>query len=237
MTLYDFSKLDFDLRLDDVGASSKVYEKYSKKPFGNFAFLKNRFLLGAWAPYKELSVNEYEYLISSVINKKKKLAIAVTACWADSENKLIPFHERFPEQANFLKQADRNGLIRVVNHGLSHCVVGMHMPKLLKSNRIFHRDFVDWLPEFMHKKIINLSQEILENWLGREIDVLAPPGNQYSLKTIKACKNTNIKYIHSSLNLIPNNSKLKHVQLSNCKCFHDREIRLYGKKFIDNLLN
>ena len=88
----------------------------------------------------------------------------------------------------------------------------------------------------MHKKIINLSQEILENWLGREVNILAPPGNHYSLKTINACINTNIKYIHSSLNLIPKDSSIKYVSLNNCNCFHDREIKLYGKNFIDDLI-
>ena len=111
------------------------------------------------------------------------------------------------------------------------------MPRLLSSNRIFHRDFADWLPQFMHRKIIHQSQEILENWLEREVNILAPPGNQYSLKTLKACKNTNIKYIQSSLNLIPSDSELNHLSLKKCRCFHDREIKLYGKKFIDSLLS
>tara|TARA_B100000212_G_C27280194_1_gene492734 strand:- start:92 stop:805 length:714 start_codon:yes stop_codon:yes gene_type:complete len=225
----------FDFRLDDVGASTKFYERYSKTILGNIGFLKNRLLLGSWGPYRELNIKEYDYLINSLKNNKKKLAVAITANWLDSKNQLLPFHLKFPEQANLLKKADKNGLITIVNHGLTHSVVGMHMPKLFKSNRIFHRDFADWLPEFMHRKIINQSQEILENWLEREITILAPPGNQYSLKTIKACENTNIKYIHSSLNLIPPNSKLTYLSLNKCRCFHDREIKLFGNKFIDSL--
>ena len=225
----------FDLRLDDVGASTKCYERYSKNIFGNLGFLKDRRLLGAWGPYEELNINEYDYLLDSLKRNKKRMAVAITANWLDSKNKLLPFNLKFPEQACLLKKADQMGLITIVNHGLTHSVVGMHMPKLFNSNRIFHRDFADWLPEFMHKKIIRKSQEILENWLDREVNILAPPGNQYSLKTIKACSDTNLKYIHSSLNLIPPNSNLIHLSLKNCKCFHDREIKLFGHKFIDSL--
>ena len=228
---------DFDFRLDDVGASTKIYEQYSRNIIGNIGFLKKRQFLGAWGPYHELDLNEYEYLFDKMKKNNKNLAVGITATWVDAKNNLIPFDVKFPREAEFLKNADKNGLITVVNHGLTHSVVGMHMPNLLKSNRAFHRDFVDWLPEFMHKKIINQSQEILENWLEREITILAPPGNQYSLKTVKACLNTNIKYIQSTLNLIPKNCSMKYLSLENCKCFHDREIKIYGKKFVDNLFN
>jgi len=232
---HSYSENYFDFRLDDVGASTKYYERYSKNIIGNIGFLKNRRFLGAWGPYKELNIKEYDYLINALKSNKKRMAIAITANWVDSKNRLLPFHLKFPEQAKLLKKADQSGLITVVNHGLTHSVVGMHMPKPFQSNRIFHRDFVDWLPEFMHRKIIHQSQETLENWLEREVNILAPPGNQYSLKTIKACNDTNIKYIHSSLNLIPSNSKLVHLTLNKCRCFHDREIKLYGNKFIDSL--
>ena len=123
-------KINFDFRLDDVGASTKIYEKYSKIFFGNFGILKDRRLLGAWGPYKELNLNEYKYLIKLINLKKKKLAIAITAGWLNSENELTPFNLKFPEVAEYLKEADKKGLIRIINHGLSHCVVGMHMPKL-----------------------------------------------------------------------------------------------------------
>ena len=35
------------------------------------------------------------------------------------------------------------------------------------------------------------------NWLEREVNILAPPGNHYSLKTINACINTNIKFLYN----------------------------------------
>ena len=39
--------LSFDFRIDDIGASTKIYEQYSNLPFlGNVGFLKNRLLFG-----------------------------------------------------------------------------------------------------------------------------------------------------------------------------------------------
>ena len=230
-------ELNFDFRIDDIGASTKIFERYSKFPLGNLGFLKSRFLLGNWGPYQELKIEELEYLISAINQKKKKLAVAITAGWISNDNKLTPFNKRFPDQAKFLKEANDLGLVKILNHGLSHCVIGLHMPNPTSSNRIYHREFVDWLPEFIHKKHILLSQEILENWLGNPVSILAPPGNDYSFKTVRACEDTNIKYIHSSRNFVPENSSISFLDSRKCICFHDREVKLYGKKYIQKLLN
>ena len=230
-------KLNFDFRIDDIGASTKIFERYSKLPLGNLGFLKSRFLLGNWGPYQELNMEELEYLISAITQKKKKLAVAITAGWISNDNKLTPFNKRFPDQAKLLKEANDHGLIEILNHGLSHCIIGLHMPNHISSNRIYHREFVDWLPEFIHKKHILLSQEILENWLGYQVSILAPPGNDYSFKTVRACEDTNIKYIHSSRNFVPEDSSIIFSDSSKCICFHDREVKLYGKNFIHKLLN
>ena len=81
------------------------------------------------------------------------------------------------------------------------------------------------------------AQEILENWLGNPVSILAPPGNDYSFKTVRACEDTNIKYIHSSRNFVPEDSSIIFLDSSKCVCFHDREVKLYGKKYIQKLLN
>jgi len=234
---HDMKDIKFDFRIDDIGACTKQYERHSKIPLiGNFAFLKNRRFFGNWGPYKELSIKELKLLFDSINNKKKKLAVAVTASWVEKDNKLIPFDKKFPKQAEFLKNADKNGEITIINHGLSHCVIGMQMPNFFKSNRIYHREFVDWLPEFMHRKHLIRSQEILENWLERPITILAPPGNNYSYKTVRACQDTNINFIHSSNNYIPIDSNISFLDSKDCICFHDREVKLYGFKFISELL-
>jgi len=233
----DINNKIFDFRIDDIGACTKQYERYSKVPiFGNLAFLKHRKILGNWGPYEELSIKELNLLFDSINNKNKKLAVAVTASWVATDNKLIPFDKKFPEQAKFLKNLDKKGEITIINHGLSHCVVGMQMPHFFKSNRIYHREFVDWLPEFMHKKHLIKSQEILENWLERPVTILAPPGNNYSYKTVRACEGTNINLIHSSNNFIPKDSNISFLDSKECICFHDREVKLFGIKFIKKLL-
>ena len=115
---------EFDFRIDDIGASSKIYERYSKFPFlGNLGFLKNRLLFGNWGPYNELSAKELEKLILIMQQANKKLAVAVTAAWIMPNNHLIPFNKKFPEQAKILKEAKKNKLITILNHGLSHCVI------------------------------------------------------------------------------------------------------------------
>ena len=43
------------LRIDDIGASTKKFEVYSKLPFGNFLFLKYLYPFKAWAPYDEIN--------------------------------------------------------------------------------------------------------------------------------------------------------------------------------------
>tara|TARA_B100000886_G_C20313890_1_gene445045 strand:- start:6 stop:725 length:720 start_codon:yes stop_codon:yes gene_type:complete len=228
---------EFDFRIDDIGASSKIYERYSKFPIlGNVGFLKNRKILGNWGPYNELNAKEIDKLILIMHEANKKLAVAVTAAWILPNNNLIPFNKKFPEQAKILKEASQNRLITILNHGLSHCVIGLHMPRLLSSNRKYHREFVDLLPEFIHKKHILMSQEILEEWIESPINILAPPGNCYSLKTVKACEDTNIKYIHASRNMVPKESSINYLNLGKCVCFHDREIKLYGEQFLYKLL-
>ena len=189
--------------------------------------------MGNWGPYQELKMENRIFNFSH-ISEEKILAVAITG-WISNDNKLTPFNERFPDQAKFLKEANDLGLIKILT-GLSHCVIGLHMPNPISSNG-YHREFVDWLPEFIHKKHILLSQEILENWLGNPVSILAPPGNDYSFKTVRACEDTNIKYIHSSRNFVPENSSISFLDSRKCICFHDREVKLYGKKYIQKLLN
>ena len=58
------------LRLDDVGASTKRYEVYSKCRFGigryaisgNWLFLKYLPGIKAWGPYRELSAKEWRQI-------------------------------------------------------------------------------------------------------------------------------------------------------------------------------
>ena len=55
--------------------------KNIQKFFGNFGILKDRRLLGAWGPYKELNLNEYKYLIK-LINLKKEISYSYNSWMA-----------------------------------------------------------------------------------------------------------------------------------------------------------
>ena len=65
------------LRMDDVGASTKKYEVYSKYRIGNILFLKYLKPFKAWGPYKELTEDEWEqiFLILSKYNAKITIAM------------------------------------------------------------------------------------------------------------------------------------------------------------------
>ena len=52
------------LRIDDIGASTKKFEVYSKNKFANILFLKYLKRYKAWAPYPELSKNEWEQVFA-----------------------------------------------------------------------------------------------------------------------------------------------------------------------------
>ncbi len=225
------------LRIDDIGASSKEFEVYSKKFFGlgNFLFLKYLPYFKAWGRYSELSLEEWESIYTLIERYDARLLIGITACWVDRESNLISFPKKFPDQAKFIKSKIESGLFKVALHGLTHCVVGNHRPRLFKSNRSFHREFWDYLPFELHYKNIKEGKKILEDWLKIDIDTLIPPGNVYSLKTVKAAHQNGIKYINANNDII-HDYDVKFIDSKNQICFHDREIKLYGYGWLKNLL-
>ena len=91
------------------------------------------------------------------------MTVGITACWAITENELIPFDEKFPDQASILREGSEEGLIEIANHGLCHCVLtdNLFHPRLFSSNRKYHREFWSWLPDEYHKVHVETSQEIL----------------------------------------------------------------------------
>ena len=218
-------------RMDDVGASTKLYEVYSKKYFGNLFFLKRMKYFKAWGPYKEIESDTWKEIFDYVGENKFKLTLAVTASWVDEKNNLIPFYEKFPKQAKLIADNLKYNFLEITNHGLTHCVVGKHMPKLISSNRKYHREFWDWLPYDTHYSNLYKSREIFKEWLGYSPNILVPPGNVYSSHTIKACEKLNFKGINAS-KIIENDSKIKILNNSNVFAFHDRDIVLNGTKWL-----
>lgn len=227
-------------RIDDIGASTKQFEQYGKKwlrPFSNFGPLKRLSPLRQWGPYEELTGPEWETFLQIFREHHIVPLIAITACWVDEQSRLIPFPDKFPQEAAVLKHAADREEITIANHGLTHCVVGRHLPRPFASNRAFHREFLPTLDQQVHTQHIQKSQHILETFFDRTIDTLIPPGNLWSIKTSRAIKGTNIKTIMCAHPMADAPTEMEGVEFMNDNHdvvrFHDRELRLYGPSWLE----
>jgi len=233
-------KIKHSLRIDDIGASSKEYEVYSNKwqGLGNFLIFKYLPYFKAWGPYRELNSIELQEMLSILEKNHAKLTVAITAAWVNKDGSLAPYPEKFPEQANILKEGLEQGLLEIANHGLTHCIEtnNMFLPRLFTSNRKYHREFWSWRPEIEHDEHLKKSQEILSNYFKTNIVTLVPPGNVYSDATLVAAKKYGIKYINcntadtviNGINIISNN---------NVTAFHDRELIIHGIDWLKTAIN
>src|SRR3990167_7069432 len=70
-----------NLRLDDLGASSKQYERWSRHRWANVWPLHDRRLFGAWGPYRELAPWQMEIIFSACARARRVLIVAITANW------------------------------------------------------------------------------------------------------------------------------------------------------------
>jgi hypothetical protein len=166
--------------------------------------------------------------------------IAITACWVDERSNLIPFPKKFPSEALLLKNASDHGDILIANHGLSHCVIGKHLPLFWKSNRKFHREFWPDLDEKVHKEHISRSQEILEDYFEKPIEIFIPPGNVWSKKTYDAMRNTHIKKVISSRYMLDSDVPMEGIEfIEDTKHFnlHDRDLKLFGATWLVTQIN
>ena len=239
------------LRIDDIGASTKHYNQHGKKqiklgsfsvpvPFANVGKIKTIEPFRGWAPYDELTVPEWEQALTVFQKYGIKPVVAVTACWVSEDSKLIPFPEKFPDEAKFLKTCSDKGLIVIANHGLTHCVVGRHLPRFWSSNRNFHREFWPWLDSAVHEEHVKKSQEILENYFEKPVTIFVPPGNIWSEKTYHAFKNTNIDTVISANYMSDSTVQMDGVQFTDDRTgwinIHDRDIKLYGSDWLEKLI-
>jgi peptidoglycan/xylan/chitin deacetylase (PgdA/CDA1 family) len=237
------------LRMDDPGASSKRYELYGKDylrlgrmklPFPaaitNFLFLKRIPLWSGWAPYEELTSYQWDEIFGLISRHSARLTVAVTASWVEEDGTLVPYPEKFPQAAAALKRAVRAGLLEVANHGLTHCIVGQHRPRLFSSNQQYHREFTEMLPRRDHLTHLRDSQQILETWLGEKVVTFVPPGNTFTESTITAAAQCGIKYINCSATtriagdivILSNEGVLD---------FHDRDVVLNGHDWLERLIS
>lgn len=233
------------LRMDDVGASSKRYEIYSNKTWslaglrisGNWLFLKYLPGIRSWGPYRELRATEWRVILDLLEQHSAKLTVAVTAAWAESETRLIPFPERFPAEAAILKEGVHQGLIEIANHGLTHCVLkgNAFKPKLFEGNRRFHREFWDWLPLEWHQKHIRRSQRILQDYFETKIVSFVPPGNVFTEDTLRIAQRYGLRYV--SCNTPPRSvDGIQVLGNQDVIAFHDRDLVLDGLAWLENVL-
>ena len=129
------------VRLDDLGASSKAYEWWSRHRWANVWPLHHRKLFGAWGPYRELRAWELEDIFQMINRAGAQLTVAITAYWVERDGTLTPYSVKFPHQAALIRWWALHGRLEVAAHGLTHCVPGQHRPRWIGGNRPWHREY------------------------------------------------------------------------------------------------
>jgi len=228
------------LRIDDIGASSKQFEVYSKKwyGFGNFLFLKRINYFKAWGPYEEMTAEQWEKIFQILVRYNAKITVGVTACWVEYSGEMVPFFKKFPEEASILKQGVALGLVDIANHGLTHCILNKNLfrPQLFSSNRKFHREFWEWVPKDVQFDHLKRSQELLAEFFKKKIITFVPPGNVYSDSTLEVAKELGIKYVNCN-KAQGSFSGLEMISNENIFAFHDKEIVENGTEWLENILS
>ncbi len=225
------------LRIDDIGASSKEYEVYSKKTYGNFLFLKYLKPLKAWGPYREMSATEWEKVIELLQKYNARLTVGITASWVNFDGTMTPFDQKFPEQLEILKKGVKLGVFEIANHGLTHCVLkdNKFRPHPFQSNRIYHREFWDWIDEGIQATHLKNSQNILERSFGFKPKLLIPPGNVYSQKTLELCPQNGLEVVNCNTKTdTKQNPKI--LSNENIIAFHDKELVELGLEWLEDVL-
>ena len=141
--------------------SIKIFGKYLPLPelLTNFYSLKIP-LWSGWAKYDELSSDEWITIINFLKENNLTLNVALTACWVTKEGTLIKFSESFISN-DIIKDGINKKLIYILNHGLTHCIPGRHMPMRFKSNQKYHREFTKYLNYDNQLKYLEDSQKII----------------------------------------------------------------------------
>ncbi len=228
-------------RIDDIGASTKQFEQYGRWKIGNFWFLKRIWPFKKWGPYYELTAEEWEKILQVFKERGIVPIVAITATWVEKGGTLTPFPEKFPKQADYLKSCFLSGRIQIANHGLTHCVIGKHLPRVFSSNRKFHREFWPEMNQEWHNEHIFKSQAILENYFGKNIAVFVPPGNVWSYKTYLALAKTNIEQVISSKYMADSSKRMQGIEFIDDKsgffCLHDKDLKEKGFLWLKDKIN
>lgn len=240
-------------RMDDVGASTKQFNQHGKThwkiaqrhvpftPFAHIGAFKRMKPFKKWGPYDELSPSQIVAIGDILRSYQANMTVAVTATWVDEQGRLNPFPKKFPAEFKEWKKLSDEGLIEIANHGLTHCIVGDHLPKFWDSNRSAHREFWPHLSQEWHTTHIQQSQKILEEAFECSITTLVPPGNVWSKKTINAISGTSLKRIScstfaSDIDEVDVLSVTFLKDKGHTVAFHDKEIQEEGVGWLENML-
>lgn len=225
------------LRMDDVGASSKEFEVYARRlplpgragEIGNVLFLKYLPPLRAWGPYPELSAAAWTAILGLLRDASAVLTVGITASWVERSGRLVPFPQRFPEQAEVIRQGVHDGLLEVADHGLTHCVLAgrRFLPRAFGGNRMFHREFWDWVPADVQRDHLQRAQWIFRDWLGSAPVTFVPPGNVFGNATIDAARAAGLR-VMSCATTPRSVDGLAIVGNERVDAFHDRDVVLGG---------
>ena len=237
------------LRMDDVGAASKRHEVHGltrlrlaglSVPFpGNFLFLKYLPPIKCWGPYRELVAGELEAALERLARAGARMTVAVTAGWVEDDGSITPYPSKYADASRVLRQGVERGLVEVANHGYTHCVLrdGRFRPRLFSGNRAEHREFYDWLPEAVHREHLSRAQGILQDFLGRPVETLVPPGNVLSRKTLGAAAEAGLRVISClGASAWAPAEGLAFLDDKRVVAFHDRDLVLGGAAPLDRLL-
>ena len=227
------------LRIDDIGASSKQHLYYAKKWYSNFGPLRDRRLFGHWAPYREMRWDDWHQVYTVLERFRAKLTVGVTATWVEDDGTLVPFPEKFPDEAKALGEGVAKGLIEIANHGLTHCVLaeGKYRRKpLFGTNREFHREFWEWVPAEEQRDHLVRAQQILTGYFKTPITTFVPPGNVYSLPTLQACQEIGIKTLNCEKPQLTLGDSPRVIGDDQVLPFHDRELVVFGISWLETAL-
>ncbi len=224
------------LRIDDIGASSKQHLYYAKRWWLNWGPLRDRRAFGHWAPYREMTPADWHQIYKVLERFTAKLTVGVTATWAEDDGTLVPFPEKFPDEAQALGEGLAKGYLEIANHGLTHCVLaaGKYRRKpLYGTNRLFHREFWDYISAAEQLEHLRRAQDILTNYFKTPITTLVPPGNVYSVQTLVACRELGLTRVNCERPQITLGDSPRVIGDDNVIPFHDREIVKFGTGWLE----
>ena len=194
-----------ELEIHDIGASVKRHRRTYLRPWRS------------WAPYPELEAAELEDLVARAGLAGYHLVMCVTACWVEDDGRQVPYPKKFPAAARTLRDLD----VTIACHGLTHCQVGQHHARLLRSNRAAWREFLPTMPALVERHHLRQSKKILEDWWGRPVHRLVPPGDVFTARTSMIAKEEGYTEISCRPGVVPELCVLPTVSP---RRVHDRDV-------------